>query len=157
MSETSTPVPGESSSGDAAPQDSLRQNVQPTGMTAWVGLVAFGGAMLLLLGMFHLVEGFLALFRDEYFHVPSAQLTVHVDWSVWGWTHIVIGVAMIGAGIGLFTGQTWARVVAVILCMFSAIVSLSFVAADPVWSTLMVALDTFVIWAVIMHGGELKE
>jgi hypothetical protein len=143
-------------SESSAPQPQP-QNVQPTEMTAWVGLVAFAGAMLLLLGMFHIVEGFLALFRDEYFHVPSAQLTVHVDWSVWGWTHIVIGVAMIAAGIGLFTGQTWARVVAVIVCLVSAIVSLSFEAADPVWSTLMMILDVVIIWAVIMHGSEMKE
>ena len=146
MSETSAPQP--------QPQ---RQNVQPTGMTAWVGLIAFAGAMLLLLGMFHIVEGLMALFRDEYFHVPASQLTVHVDWSVWGWTHIVTGVAMIAAGIGLFTGRTWARVVAVLVCMVSAIISLSFVGADPVWSTLMMSLDVLIIWAVIMHGGELKE
>jgi hypothetical protein len=144
MSEASAPPP-------------QRQDVQPTGMTAWVGLVAFGGAMLLLLGMFHIVEGLMALFRDDYFQVPSSQLTVHVDWTVWGITHMAAGVAMIAAGIGLFTGQTWARVAAVLLCMISAIVSLGFVQADPVWSTLMIALDTLVIWAVIMHGGELKE
>ena len=144
MSEASAPPP-------------QRQDVQPTGMTAWVGLIAFAGAMLLLLGMFHIVEGFLALFRDEYFQVPSSQLTVHVDWSVWGWTHIITGAAMIAAGIGLFTGQTWARVVAVLVCLVSAIVSLSFAAADPVWSTLMMGLDVVIIWAVIMHGGELKE
>lgn len=144
MSETSAPPPH-------------RQNVQPTAMTAWVGLVAFAGAMLLLLGMFHIVEGFVALFRDEYFHVPNSQLTVHVDWSVWGWTHIVVGAAMIAAGIGLFTGQTWARVVAVLVSLVSAIISLSFAQADPVWSTLMMSLDVVIIWAVIMHGGELKE
>ena len=34
-----------------------RQNVQPTDMTAWVGLVAFAGAMMLLLGMFHAGRG----------------------------------------------------------------------------------------------------
>lgn len=140
----------------SAPQ-SQRQNVQPTEMSAWVGLVAFAGAMLLLLGMFHIVEGFLALFRDEYFHVPSAELTVHVDWSVWGWTHIIIGVAMIASGIGLFTGQTWARVVAVLVCLASAIITLSFAKADPVWSTLMMTLDVLIIWAVIMHGSEMKE
>ena len=144
MSEPSAPPP-------------QRQNVQPTAMTAWVGLVAFAGAMLLLIGMFHIVEGFLALFRDEYFHVPAAQLTVHVDWSVWGWTHIITGVVMIAAGIGLFTGQTWARVVAVLACLVSAIVTVSFVAADPVWSTLVISLDVVIIWAVMMHGSELKE
>ena len=143
-------------SESSAPQPQ-RQNVQPTEMTAWVGLVAFAGAMLLLLGMFHIVEGFLALFRDEYFHVPSAELTVHVDWSVWGWTHIIIGVAMIASGIGLFTGRTWARVVAVLVCLASAIITLSFAKADPVWSTLMMILDVVIIWAVIMHGSEMKE
>ena len=100
-------------------------------MTAWVGLVAFAGAMLLLLGMFHIVEGFLALFRDEYFHVAHVPADRARRLVGLGWTHIITGVAMIAAGIGLFTGQTWARVVAVRVAMVSAIISLSFAAGGP--------------------------
>ena len=97
------------------PDDDYRQNVRPTGMTAWVGVIAFAGVMMVLLGTFHIIEGFIALFREEYYQVGYQDLTVHVDWSTWGWVHLVGGVAAIAVGIGLFTGQIWARVAAVIL------------------------------------------
>ena len=134
-----------------------RQNVQPTGMTAWVGLVAFAGVMMLLLGMFHVVEGFVALFREEVYQVGYTELTVHVDWSTWGWVHLIAGVVVMAAGIGLFTGQTWARVAAVVLAMISAILNIGFLAAYPVWGVLMIGLNVLVIWAVTMHGAEVKE
>ena len=36
-----------------------------------------------------------------------------------------------------------------------AIVNLSFIAAYPVWSALMIAVDVIVIYAVVVHGREL--
>jgi hypothetical protein len=53
-------------------------------------------------------------------------------------------------------GQTWARVVGVILAVVSAIVNVAFLAAYPVWSTIIIALDVFVIYALIVHGSEAR-
>ena len=39
----------------------------------------------------------------------------------------------------------------------SAIVNLAFITASPVWSTLVIALDVIVIYAIVVHGGELKR
>ena len=60
--------------GDAAgyPAYDGRQNVQPTGMTAWVGWIAFAGAMMAMLGIFHIIDGLIALFRDEDFLVGGS-------------------------------------------------------------------------------------
>jgi hypothetical protein len=61
------------------------------------------------------------------------------------------------AGIGLFAGQAWARIIAVILAMISAVVSIGFLSAYPLWGVLMIGLAVLVIWAVTAHGAELKE
>jgi hypothetical protein len=53
-------------------------------------------------------------------------------------------------------GQMWARVAAVFLAFLSAIVNVGFLAAYPVWSSLMIGLDVLVIWAVTVHGDEMK-
>ena len=68
-----------------------RQNVQPTEMTGWVGWIAFAGAMMVLLGIFHIVDGLVALFRDEVFLVGRSGLTVEVDYTAWGWVHLIGG------------------------------------------------------------------
>ena len=47
--------------------------------------------MMVLLGTFHVIEGIVALFRDQYFLVGSRGLTVHVSYTTWGWIHILGG------------------------------------------------------------------
>ena len=56
----------------------------------------------------------------------------------------------------LFTGQLWARAVGVILAMISAVINVGFLAAYPLWSLMMIALDVTVILALTVHGSEMK-
>ncbi|MTD55189.1 DUF7144 family membrane protein [Amycolatopsis pithecellobii] len=128
---------------------------EPT-RTGWTGWVAFGGIMLVLLGLFHAIEGLVSVFDHGYYLVSSSGLVVNVDYTVWGWVQFGLGVLAVIVGIGLLTGNTAARVVGVILAGISAIVNLSFIAAYPVWSIAIIALDVLVIYAIVAHGREMK-
>jgi hypothetical protein len=64
---------------------------------------------------------------------------------------------MASAGWGLLTGKTWARVVAIVLALLSAVANFLFIPYYPFWSLLIITLDVFVIWAVAAHGGDLRE
>ena len=134
---------------------------EPTGgapaATGWAGWVVFAGVMLVMLGLFHIIEGLVALFREEFYLVGSGGLVVSVDYTAWGWAHIIIGLVGGLAGAGLMSGNMAARWVGVIVAMLSALVNLAFVAAYPVWSVLIVAIDVIVIYAIIVHGRELKS
>ena len=112
---------------------------------------------MLLVGTFHVIQGLVAVFRDEYFLVTQSGLTLNVDYTTWGWTHIIGGAILIFAGIAVFSGKVWARTIGVILAMLSAIVNIAFLAAYPIWSVTMIAIDVLVIWALTVHGGELRE
>jgi hypothetical protein len=131
--------------------------VQPTEMSGWVGWIAFAGVMMLLVGSFHIIQGLVAVFEDEYFLVSTSGLAVSVDFTTWGWTHIIGGIVLVLAGIAVFTGQVWARSVGVVLAMLSAILNIAFLAAYPIWSVTMIAVDILVIWALTVHGAELKK
>ena len=61
------------------------------------------------------------------------------------------------ACVGLLAGQMWARVVAVVFAFGSALVNAAFLAAYPVWSAMMIAVDILVIWAVTVHGSEIRN
>ena len=61
------------------------------------------------------------------------------------------------AGWGLLSGRTWARMVAIILAVLSAIANFAFIPYYPFWSLLIITLDIFVIWAVAAHGGDLRD
>jgi hypothetical protein len=125
--------------------------------SAWVAWVNFAGVMLIMLGTLHAIQGLVALFRDEVYVVGKSGLVVNVDYTTWGWVHIVWGLLGILVGVCLLAGQMWARVVGVILAFASAIINVGFLPSYPVWSGIMIALDVIVIWAITVHGGELKE
>jgi hypothetical protein len=122
----------------------------------WVGWIMFGSMMMMLLGSFHVVAGLVALFQEEYFLVGANGLMVNVDYSTWGWTHLIGGAVILATGIAVLFGQMWARVVGVGIAMLSALVNLAFIEAYPLWSMIMIAFDVVVIWALTVHGGEMK-
>ena len=127
------------------------------GQTGWVGWIVFAGFMLVMVGFFHAIEGLVALFRDEVFLVGPRGLVVNVDYTAWGWAHILGGLLAIATGAGLLAGQMWARTLAVIVALASALLSVAFLPAYPVWSAIVIAIDVLVIWAITVHGAEVKN
>jgi hypothetical protein len=118
--------------------------------------VVFAGVMLILVGFFHGVEGVVALFQHDDHPVRHSGLLHSADYTVWGWAHLVLGVVALLTGIGLLAGNLLARVVAVGLAVVSAIVNLAFIATFPAAATLLIAFDVVVVYAIVVHGGELK-
>ncbi|HEU0090361.1 MAG TPA: hypothetical protein VFQ77_22340 [Pseudonocardiaceae bacterium] len=127
---------------------------EPTG---WVGWIFFAGVIMILGGTFQAIAGLVAIFNSTYFLVPSTGLVVSVNYTGWGWTHLIVGILVVLAGFGVLTGQAWARLVGVVLAGISAIVNLGFLAAYPVWATIVIALDVIVIYALCVPGREMKN
>jgi len=128
-----------------------------TGPTAWAGWVAFAGVMLIVLGAFQLVQGLVALFDDGFYAVRPDGLVVNVDYNTWGWLHTGIGIIGVLTGIGLLAGNMVARIVGVAVAALSALTNLVFISAYPVWSMIMIAIDVIIIFAIVVHGRELKD
>jgi hypothetical protein len=121
-----------------------------------VGWVLFAGVIIFVVGFFNIVEGLVALFKPGYYLVESRGLVLHIDYTVWGWVLLGFGVLLALAGYGVMVGQTWARVVGVILAVLNALVNLAFAAAYPLWIVLTVVLDVIVIYALVVHGREAR-
>lgn len=125
---------------------------RPERARAWAaGLITFAGVMMIMVAAFHIFAGLVALF-ERTFYLTTPNYLITVDTTTWGWIHIVLGVVVLLAGIALLTGQGWARVVAVVLAVLSAIANFTFIPYYPIWSLTIIALDTFVIWALVSHG-----
>jgi hypothetical protein len=140
--------------------DSLRTSTRPTtgarGTSLWVGWVAFAGVLLLFLGVLHVVQGLVALLDQEFYVVRSSGLLLDLGYTAWGWVHLVAGLVVLAAGYGVFAGAVWARAVGVAVALGSALTSMVFLAAYPVWSILAIALDVVLVWALTVHGGEIR-
>jgi hypothetical protein len=129
----------------------------PPRRTAWAGMVVFAGVMLIMLGAFHAMMGLVAVFDPGYYLVTRNGLIVSVDYTTWGWIHLLFGAVAAIAGVGMVAGQTWARVVGIIIAVLSAIVNVAFIAAYPIWSTIVIAVDVLVIYALAVHGKEVRD
>ena len=138
------------------PEHSTRGSsyAEPTG---WVGWIVFAAFMMVMLGCFHAIQGLVALFDDQKFLVADSGLVVSVDYTAWGWVHLIGGIILALAGVALFAGRMWARIVGVIAALASALVNIAFLSAYPIWSAIMIALDILIIWAITVHGSEMKE
>ena len=125
-------------------------------VTGWTGWIGFGATMLILIGAFHAIAGFVGIFKDGYYVVPKKELLVSVDYTAWGWAHLIFGIVAILVAVGLMAGKTWARIFGVAFAIVSAITNLAFLQAQPVWSTLLIAFDVVLIWAITVHGREMS-
>jgi len=126
-------------------------------LSFWTGFIGFAALMLVVIGCFHAVAGLVAIFKDGYYAVPDKNLMVSVDYTAWGWVHLILGVVAVFTAVGMFAGSTWARVVAVMFAVVSALVNLAFLDAKPILATMIIAFDIVLIWAVTVHGREMKN
>ena len=125
--------------------------------TGWTGWIVFASFMMFLVGAFQAIQGLVALFDDGFYLVRENGLVVDVNYNVWGTIHLIVGILLILSGAGVLTGNLAARTVGVILAGLSALANLVFIEAYPLWSILIITVDVLVIYALTVHGRELKD
>ena len=57
---------------------------------------------------------------------------------------------------GLNSGKGWARVLAIVVACVSILIQTLFLAAFPIWSVIIIALDVIVIYALTARWGEAR-
>jgi hypothetical protein len=82
---------------------------------------------------------------------------VSANYTAWGWVQIVAGGIVVAAGFGVLRGWLWARIIGVGLAFLSAMISLGFLAADPLWAILTITFSVLVILALTVHGSDLAR
>lgn len=120
------------------------------------GLVVFAGVLMIMAGGFQTLSGLVALLENEFF-VTTPNYVVKFDATTWGWIHLLIGLLVLFAGFAVLSGQTWGRVVGIILAVLSALANFAFIPYYPFWSTLIIAVDIFIIWALTAHGRDITR
>ena len=127
---------------------------EPSGWA--VGWTVFAAVMLLVQGCWWIFAGIVALLNNE-FYVVTQEYIFQLDVTTWGWIHLIVGAGLLAAGIALFGGATWARVVGVIVASIAMLLGFAWMPWYPVWALLFVAISTAVIWALTAHGTDIKR
>jgi hypothetical protein len=138
-------------------QSSYRTRASDREPSGWTGLAAWGGILMIMMGSYQAIVGFVALLDDGYYAVRPNGLVVNVDYTTWGWVHLLLGLLALFAGVGVLSGQTWARAVGIVIAGIAAIVNFAFIAAFPIWATILITMDVLILYALATHGGELRQ
>lgn len=125
-------------------------------VTGWVGWAVFAAIVLLIAGFIDLLHGLQALIGPDTAYFLAESGLFSIDVQGWGWWHLIAGLLLILVGFALLAGATWARVVAIILVSVNAIGQLTLMAAQPWLSITVLVLDILVIYALTVHGRELR-
>jgi hypothetical protein len=125
--------------------------------TGWAGWVRFAAFLMILNGALQALQGFAALVNPDYYRVTSSGLAVSINYTGWGWIHLIIGVALFASGMGVLSGNLLARIVGIVFVGINALTALVFLEAAPGWGIVMITLDVVVIYALTVHGSEVRD
>ena len=123
-------------------------------VSGWaVGWTVFAAVLLMLAGVFQFFAGLTALLGDDIL-VVGEEYVFQFDLTTWGWIHVAVAVVLFLTGLGLFAGNTLARVIGVIVAALAMIVNFAWLPWYPIWGVIMIAVSAAVIWALTVHGRD---
>lgn len=121
-----------------------------------VGWTYFAALMLLAQGGWWAFTGLLGLFNDE-FYVETRNYILQFDITTWAWIHLVIGLVLASAGLALFGGYVWARVVGIAVAALAMLAAFAWLPYYPAWAIMFIAISVSVIWALTAHGSDIAN
>jgi hypothetical protein len=113
----------------------------------------FAGTLMVMIGIFSILQGLAALIDDDFFTVLE-EYAYDIDATAWGWIHLIAGVIVMLAGFYIFTGALWARIIGIAIALLSAIINFFWIPYYPFWAILIIAIDVVVIWGLAVYGRE---
>jgi hypothetical protein len=114
---------------------------------------AFAGIVFLVVGLFNIFDGIVALVNDDYFH---ADELLFGDLSMWGTIYLVLGAVQLLTAMLVFRGNIIGAFLGITLAVLNVVLVLLSLGAYPVWALIILALDGVVIYALTAHGDALR-
>jgi hypothetical protein len=156
-SEGPTPAGGSAPPGGTPSSGGPSQSGQsPFGGGWWAGSgdsiwastgVNLAAVIMVITGIAGIVEGIAGIAGDDVF-AKVGKYAFKLDVTAWGWIHLIIGILLLVAGIAVYGGAAWARVIAVVLTGLSIVANFLALPYQPLWSIVAIGLGVFVIWAL---------
>ncbi|MEU9148992.1 hypothetical protein AB0D59_00205 [Streptomyces sp. NPDC048417] len=127
----------------------------PTPSSGWTsGGVVFAGVLLLINGVFAILQGISAIATDDVY-TRIHNYVYKINLTGWGWILVILGVLGVLAGAALLKGAPgWARGVGIFLAALSMLAQFLFLPYAPLWALVMIGIDFFVIWALAVYRPE---
>jgi hypothetical protein len=110
--------------------------------------VVLAATLMILSGLLSFFVG-LSILIKKAFYGTLPNYAFRWDVHTWGWAELIVGIVVFAAGACVLLGMTWAKIVGIVLAVISAVGNFLFLPYYPVWSIIVVAIDVFIIWALV--------
>jgi hypothetical protein len=117
-----------------------------------LGLVFFAAIMLLVVGLFNVIDGIAAIANSHLF-VANAHYVVG-DLRAWGWVVLILGLLQLLAGGGVMVGNQAARWFGIAVIGLNLVSQLFFIPAYPFWALTIIAFDVFALYGLCLYGSR---
>jgi hypothetical protein len=119
------------------------------------GWLVFAAVMLMIIGTINFIGGIAAI-DDANFYVADAQF-VFSDLNTWGWVILFTGTAQVLTAFGILARNQLSRWLGVGFASVNAMAQLLMIAAFPLWSLAIFAVDILIIYGLIAYGERSKS
>ena len=116
---------------------------------AGAGWVVFAATLFMILGVFNVIDGIVALAEDDNF---VADELFFGDLAFWGVVMLIIGLLQLLTAYLLYVGNAMGAVLGIFLASLSLIAQLFFLPAYPIWSIIIMVVDVLVIYGLTVYG-----
>jgi hypothetical protein len=117
---------------------------------AVVTFTAVGGTLMVLGGLWGVIVGLAALNNPRFvFSNPGTGYYYYWTNHGWGWVELILGIVVFAIGVCVFLGIPFARYVGAGLAVLAAIANFMLIPYNPLWAIIMIAIDAFIIWALL--------
>ena len=107
-----------------------------------------------IVGSLDALWGLAAILNDDVVLVGGNGGAIIADVTLWGWVHLLLGSAIALTGLGLLTGNSGARVLAVFFLAVNAISQIVWFSSAPLWTFLLILLDVVIIYQLTARWDQ---
>lgn len=118
--------------------------------TNWI---PFTGVLLLFIGVFNVVDGIVALSKDDLF---KADQLLFGNLTLWGWIFLLLGVFQLLTSSLVFKRRMAGMIMATAWAFLAAMGHLLAVGGYPIWSLTMVAMCFMVMFGLLTHSDQFE-
>lgn len=130
-------------------------NQETKSTSGWaVGWTAFAGLTMIMMGIWWVITGLVAITEGD-IYVVTVDWIFKFDPMTWGWIHLLTGLVLLFAGLGVFNGAVWARTVGVLMALVAAVIAFAWLPWHPVWGVIHAIMAVAVIWSLTVHGRDI--
>lgn len=132
--------------GDASRPRASQEHVKPWHAPT-SGTTDLAAALMIFGGVMALFEGISAIAKDHVF-LRTRHYVFEFSLAGWGWVHLILGIALILAGVAVIRGALWARLFGVTVAGLGAIANFLWLPYYPLWALVLIAVNILVVWAL---------